>query len=442
MQDDKVQIERITPEDAPLTRPRYPRPLGDQETYGPSYNAGYGYGYGTQDEGEFNLRELWRKVRKRKWLVISVTVIATTAVALEMDRIKSTYQASAMIEIGKERPANLKSGAVVIQGSDDADTIKTRILEAKSLPVLEDVVKNLKLDQDSAFKDNSEKESFLHAVKGLVSRSHPPAPAPAAIADPALLPVPVTNGAPARDNSRLEPFALMIQGALAVDQVPNTRAIRISYTHTNPEETAIVANGVAQSLIDLSFKSDTEQFTSTSEWLKTSTRELLAKVEQAEQALANYTREHNIFSADTKGGDTLTTEKLGRLHDQATRAQTDRILKESLYQEVKAGRVAQLPEAFVDSRLTALQAKLGELQTREAELSVRYGPKNPRLAEVREEIVSIQQQIDSGRTSLESKLKADYDRAVRDEQALNAALNQAKSDAVKQNQDAIQFGVL
>src|SRR5215831_21025660 len=95
MQDDKVQIERIMPEDAPLTRPRYPRPIGDQETYGP----GYGYGCGTPDEGEFNLRELWRKVRKRKWLVISVTVIATTAVALEMYRTKSTYQASAMIEI-------------------------------------------------------------------------------------------------------------------------------------------------------------------------------------------------------------------------------------------------------------------------------------------------------------------------------------------------------
>ncbi|HWX42745.1 MAG TPA: polysaccharide biosynthesis tyrosine autokinase, partial [Blastocatellia bacterium] len=184
------------------------------------------------------------------------------------------------------------------------------------------------------------------------------------------------------------------------------------------------------------------QFTNTSEWLKTSTRELLAKVEQAEQALANYTREHNIFSADTKGGDTLTTEKLARLHDQATRAQTDRILKESLYQEVKAGRVAQLPEAFVDSRISALQAKLGELQTREAEMSVRYGPKNPRLAEVREQITSIQQQIDSGRTALESKLKADYDRSVREEQALNAALAQAKSEAVKQNQDAIQFGVL
>jgi succinoglycan biosynthesis transport protein ExoP len=440
MPDDKVQIERIPPGDAPLTRPRYPRPLGDQETY--SYGPGYGpgYGYGRADEGEFNLRELWRKVRKRKWLVISIVVIATTAVALEMYRTKSTYQASAMIEIGKERPANLKSGAVVIQNSDDADTIKTRILEAKSLPVLEDVVRNLKLDQDSAFKDNAEKESLVHAVKGLISRSNKPDPAPAA--DPALLPVPATNGDPSKDDARLEPYALMVQGGLAVDQVPNTRAIRISYTHTNPEEAATVANGVAKSMIDLSFKSDTEQFTNTSEWLKTSTRELLAKVEQAEQALANYTREHNIFSADTKGGDTLTTEKLARLHDQATRAQTDRILKESLYQEVKAGRVAQLPEAFIDSRLSALQAKLGELQTREAELSVRYGPKNPHLAEVREQITSIQQQLDSGRTSLESKLKADYDRAVRDEQALNAALAQAKGEAVKQNQDAIQFGVL
>jgi polysaccharide biosynthesis transport protein len=436
MPDDRVQIERIPPEDAPLTHPRYPRPLGDQESYGPGY--GYPNGRGEEEEG-VHLREIWRKVRKRKWLVVSITVIVTTIIALEMYRTKSTYQASTLVEIAKEQPAiSGKNGGVVIQSADDSDTIKTKILMVKSLPVLENTVKTLKLDQDAKFRENNQKESFLQALKGLVGRakgSGENAPAVSA-ADGSQ----VEEAAGSPDADKLEPFASKIDRDLMVDLVRDTRAIKISYTHTNPEVAAAVANGVAKSFMDLSFNTQTQQFTNTSDWLKTSTRELLANVEKAEQDLANYTREHGIFS--TEGKETLTTDKLTRLHDQATRAQTDRILKESLYQEVKAGRGAQLPEAFADTRIAALQSKQGELQTQMSQLTVRYGPKNPRVEEVKQQIASLQEQIDSGHKALEEKLKGEYDRAVRDEQALNAALAQAKVEAVKQNQDAIEYNVL
>src|SRR5262249_24376967 len=368
---------------------------------------------------------------------ISVTVIATTIISMEMYRTRSTYQASTLIEIGKEQPGiSGKNGGIVIQSADDSDAIKTKILMVKSLPVLEDTVKNLKLDQDPNFRDSAQKESFGQAMKRLVGKAAGKDDKAAAKETDDTL-VEETSG-PGAD--KLEPFAAKIDKDLTVDLVRETRAIKISFTHTNPGVAADVANGVAKSFIDLNFQTQTQQFTNTSEWLKTSTRELLARVEKAEQDLANYTREHGIFS--TEGKETLTTDKLSRLHDQATRAQTDRILMESRYQEVKAGRSAQLPEAFADSRIAALPAKQGELQTQLSQLTVRFGPKNPRVEEVKQQIHSLQEQIDAGHKALEDKLKGEYERAVRDEQALNSALAQAKTEAVKQNQDAIEYNVL
>jgi capsular exopolysaccharide synthesis family protein len=54
----------------------------------------------------------------------------------------------------------------------------------------------------------------------------------------------------------------------------------------------------------------------------------------------------------------------------------------------------------------------------------------------------LQEQIDASRSQLEARLKADYDRAIRDEALLNSAMERTKSEAVRENQDSIQYGIL
>ncbi len=72
MADDKAELERIVPADeASLARPGYPRQAGYPES------SGYGYGYGEEEDG-LRLSDLWRTVRKRKWLIITITFIVTT----------------------------------------------------------------------------------------------------------------------------------------------------------------------------------------------------------------------------------------------------------------------------------------------------------------------------------------------------------------------------
>ena len=117
-------------------------------------------------------------------------------------------------------------------------------------------------------------------------------------------------------------------------------------THTDPKIAAEVTNAVANTFLDRNFENKTEKFRGAAKWLDESTRKLKSKVEEADQALTNYTREHGIFATDKDG--TLTTAKLSSLHAQVLRAQTDRMLKQSLYAEVKEGRVEKLPEAYAD----------------------------------------------------------------------------------------------
>jgi len=446
MPDEKSELEKIPPHTIEIAA---------RETSGvrPHYPNSYGYGYGTgQDDQKIHLRELWRTVRKRKWLIATITVIITTLVTIDMYRTKNSFQASALIEIGKDMTTLGRPGSIY---GDDYDpfymvNIKTKMLMVKSHSLLEAVVTENHLDANPKFFRAGGKKSLWQAVKTIggkvgIKDNEPPeghtteteiaAASAGGLEDP-----------DEEKKKRIEGCIGMLEGGLGVEPVKETRALRISFTHTDPKIAAEVTNAVANTFLDRNFENKTEKFRGAAKWLDESTRKLKAKVEEADQALKNYERDHGIFATDKDG--TLTTAKLSSLHAQVLRAQTDRMLKQSLYSEVKEGRVEKLPEAYADllfktaPKVVDLQKQLSELQTSLAELSVKFGPENLRVVEAQEKITAIKRQIAESGKSLEEKLKNEYERAVREEDMLTKALTQAKGEAIRQNQDAIQYNLL
>ena len=435
-------LEDLARESAGL-RPYYPN------------GAGYGYGYGYPPaEHRIHVRELWRTVRKRKWLIISIVLVVTTLAAIEVYRTKNSYQATTMVEIGKDSAMLGRPGSIF---GDDYDpfymvNIKTKMLMVKSHSLLGNVVSAHGLDQNPRFYQSGGKKSIIEGIKVIGSRfglgkkqeSEDEAREPESST--------ATN---ALDNDRtqtpegkkqIELCIALLDLGLTVEPVKETRALKISFTHTDPEIAADVTNWVGDEFLARNFETKTEKFTGAAKWLDDSTRRMMARVEEAEQKLAEYTRDHGIFLTDKEG--TLTTVKLSSLHDQVLRAESERLLKQSLYEEVKQGNVTKIPEAYADllfktsPKVVELQKQLGDLQTRAAELSVKYGPANPRVVEVQEKIGAIREQIDDSSRSLEAKLKTEYERSVRDENMLKAALAEAKQEANAQNQANIQYNIL
>jgi succinoglycan biosynthesis transport protein ExoP len=440
MADERLELEKITPpEEAPLVRPGYPR-LG-----GYSDGPGYGYGYGEDDERAY-VRRMWRAIKKRKLVIAVIAVIVTSVVTLEVFRTKSIYQASTTIEIGKDN-RTVRAGDILLQ-TDESDesyfiatAMKTKIRLLQSRPVLEDVVINLKLDQNPKLMDVSSKKSVWEAVRTVWSKFKPQGTATPTVAAETPVAGPDQPGMRSRDESaRLAPYVDVLAANLSGDPLPDTRMLVISFTHTDPALAADIVDNVAQVFMQRSFESKTDKYTKASDWLDRSTRELKARVEEAELKLSNYSRDHNLYTTD--GKESLATGKLSQLHDLATRAETDRMLRQSLYEEVRAGRSAQLPEAFADPKTGELQKRLGELKVSYAQLAATYGEKNPKLVDVKTQIAAIEQQVTESRSGLELKLKADYERSVRDEASMKAALERAKAEASQQNQAFIEYNIL
>ncbi len=404
--------------------------------------------HGMQSGGP-DYEEILRRLRKHIWLILGITLSITSIVAIEAYRNKSVYRATTTLEILSENRTLFRSGDVVIQ-SDDMDygygtqlAIKSNIRVLNSRPLLEDVVVAQKLDLNARFFDVTERKSIWEAVRTIVGRvgqsqrmtkSSPPPSSPTAFSFETQV------ARSPQETERLSPYVDLLQNQLFAEPVEDSRMMTISIEHTDPQLAASIANTMAKIFIEHSYRNKTRKYSNTSAWLVARTRELQAKVQEAEANLADYTSANNIFSSDNS--ENLTIEKLSKVHGQVLQAETDRLLKQSLYEEVKRGRVDQLPEAFADARTAALKARLGELQIQSAQYAGRIGPDNPRVIDLKKQIAALEKQISESQSTLEEKLKADYERALRDETALREAFNRARADAVQQNQAAIKFSIL
>jgi capsular exopolysaccharide synthesis family protein len=435
MAEDKNKIDKLNDE-AMLIRPSGAPAINSLDQL--SYNY-----YNPSGGGEsFNIREIWRKIRKRKWLVIVIALIATTIVTIESFRTKSIYQATAKVAINKEN-TSLKMGDLVFQ-TDDTDRIKTELLLLQTYPLLEDVVVRLRLDQNPKFLDVGGRRTVVDAVKTIFSRASQPVnkekEEASTLLDTLLIEQGVEVSRTQTESERLAPYVATLKNYLSVGQIPETRAIEIRFSHTDPVVASSVSNGVARVFIENSFRNKTDKFNTSANWLDRTTRGLLARVQQAEQALANYSSSNNFFTTDEK--DSLTVAKLADIYGKSIKAESDRILKQSVYDEVKQGRVSQLPESFSDGRTAAYQTELSKLLLKEAELNARFGPENPKVIEIQKQKDELQTLLTGSTKNLEDKLKADYERAAREETLIKESLEKAKVEAIQQNQAAIQFNIL
>lgn len=398
----------------------------------------YSYEKQKEEEGAINLREVWRRIKRRKWLIVFIVSIATLMTAVEIARQKNIYQATATIEIGKNNQIMLKTADLVIENGNAE--IETSLFLLTSYPLLEDVVATLNLDKNPEFLDTSQKRSFWDVIKNKLDQTSDEKKADENQGSIDQIGDFDFQKRTTEEAKRLAPYVNILHDGLTAKQLRESKLVKISFTHTNPEIAALVVNGIATIFRERSYLRKTDKYSNTSSWLSRSTRELETQMQKAEQELANYTRANGIFS--TEGKEDLTTTKLAHLYDQTMRAETDRLIKQSLFEEVRQGHVAQLPEAFSNQATSDLQKKLSELTVAAAQLNAKFGADNPRVQEVKDQMVALQDEIAKTRTQLAEKLRADYERAQRDESSLKAALGRAKAEAVQQNQTAIQFNIL
>jgi polysaccharide biosynthesis transport protein len=368
-----------------------------------------------------------RVLVKRKWTVLACLFTIFSVVAIASLKMNPVYEASGSIAINKPDSSlgNFNNSPTFNLDYYDPTEIETEVKILQSDLLALQVVKDLGLDRRPEFGGKA-------------------AP-PSASLD--LAPDPL-QADPSRTSALLSNF----RGNLKVALAPNTKIIEVHFRSANKDLAANVVNKLMEDYTENNFKSRFDSTMQAEDWLSKQLVDLQMKVENSQEKLVRYQKEHEILGIDEKQN--ITTAKLDELNKALTAAESERMNKESVYRLVESGDADTVASAAssLDAGGTGGQsasALLEGLRTREAdtriqvaELSTQFGPSYPKVAQLNGQLKEIDAQIVSETRKVAGKIRGQYLAALQRENLLHDALEKQKQEENKLNESAIDYSIL
>jgi len=437
----------------------------------PRLNTSTTYSYDRREDGPrtSHILDYWRIIRKHLWLIIGVSVLIPSLVAIYLVRKPDIYESQARIQVDLENANPLlggmsKNSSVILNGeSNDPAYFNTQLQILTGPGLLRKVAKNLDLEHNQDFlRDypvrNRSMWSNLRRMLGLTSKTDSKA------TNSDVLPITTSNpSATIQDQAeaeRLSDYVEDLQESLRVEPVKETRLtvretrlIDISYRHTDPHLAAKIVNTVAQIFVDQNYENRTETSGTTGTYLLKRIAELQSTIRGKEEELINYAKSHQILSLDANQNTVV--ERLEGLNKQLLEAENQRKLAEAAYRaSLQPGAAEALAEGGMAEREvpsatrvnTEAEIKLADLRQKRAELLVENTEKWPEVKEVEKQIASLEKQVSDTRSRaskvVTTNLATRYRQTLAAEESLRQAYDKQRSETLTQNEAAVNYRII
>src|SRR6266550_7825782 len=320
-------------------------------------------------EGEAHLRDYWRSVRRHLWLLLGITALVTTLVAVFMARKPDIYEARVRVQVDEDTNPALgafKGSPVIVNNTyEDPTYLNTQIQILSSASLLSRVVKSLDLEHNQGFlrapgQNRTTWQSMLKMV-GITRYT----PEPQKPATPDLLTfAPASGPKTTADNlaevNRLAPHVESLQQLLEVQQVKDTRLIEIHFVHPDPQVAAKVVNTIAEVFVLTNLEKKTETNATTGDFLQKHIAELQSEIRTGEEKLINYAKNNQILSLDASQNTVI--DRLTGLNKQLLEAENNRKAAEADYRGALAPGAALALAERDTNQVPGISEKLAGLK--------------------------------------------------------------------------------
>ena len=346
----------------------------------------------------------WHAVLRRRWTIINLVIISVVIATIVSLRLTPVYQATAYVEVESETPqiAGLNDIYQSLPSGEEYLRTQAKILQTDSLAWR--TIEQLQLSRTPEYTRIIEKE----------------------------------RGRPGPDRTKMA-MVRRFQQPLTVSVVPISRMLQVSYDSPDPTQAADIVNALVHNYVEYNFQQQYDATRQASGRMEQQLDELKARVEASQRALVDYQRQHSIVDVNDK--QSVVEQRLGELSSQLTAAQSDRIQKESLYNQVRTNpeKVASLAQ---NELLGKLEERLAELKRQYTEAVTQYGPAFPKVLVINKQVQDYQSQITAERNRAVERVRADYGAAASRERLLAAAVESQKRDLGEFNRLLVEQNLL
>jgi capsular exopolysaccharide synthesis family protein len=408
------------------------------------------------DEERTHLRDYWKAVRKRLWLVFGLALLTAVVTTVMMLRRHNVYEAVARVQVDLETasPAlgSSKNSSVLVSNQiNDPAYFNTQLQILAGPGLLRRAVKSLNLEHNSTFIAKVKYRPLwknLERFVGLSGSALPETAGPPAN----KIPVAAASGNEQLEEAeRLAPYVDTLQRDLKIEPVKEsrlptkeTRLIEISYTSGDPQLAARIVNAVADAFAAANLEKKTKTGSTSGDFLSKRIAELQSQIRSGEEKLIAYGRSNQILSLDPTQNTVV--DRLTGLNKQLLEAENDRKLSEAAYHAAQAPGAASALAQEKAKNIDDAEQKLTELQQKRAQLLVDNTEEWPEVKEVDQQIATLQRKIDEMKTRAVSvvvtNLKTRYEQSLTRENALRASFSQQRTETLTQNEAAINYHII
>ncbi len=359
--------------------------------------------------GELNLRDYWRVVHAWRAVIFACAAIGAAAAGVASYLTAPVYRSTVTLQIDREQPHTARLEDTLVQPLEQPDYIETQYKILKSRTLAKAVMLRLELAARPEYRRRWLRRELDPPQRG-------------ADLNPAVV--------------------ARVLDAVTVSPGKGTRLVDVSFDSVDPKLAARAANTLAEIYIEQNLASKWDATQRASAWLTRQLAELKARLERSESELVSYATRHQIIFVEQQKS--ITTEKLKQLEEELTRAEAQRISRQSAYLLARDAleRGAPAPGYLTSDTLRELDLKAAEARRERAELLVTFAPGYPKVQRVDSRLAELERALAGERARLLRGVREEWQAAVERERLLRESVERQTRAVNLLGDDIIQYNLL
>ena len=345
-----------------------------------------------QRSDELNLRELWRALLRRKFVLLTTMLVITGATYAFISQETPLYTGQVLIQIQTRDAQVIQVPGVMEELIADPATIQSEIQFLTSPAYLRRMVEQLNLMEDPEFNGALREDADQPSVFELLNPMR---------YVPESWRSSVTGGqqtaAPAVD-----PAARQLTGVvgtfgsrLLIEQIGGSYVIALSFMAEDPVKAAMIANAMADEYLVSQVEAKFGAAERATDWLSKRIQELRGEVLEAEAKIIEYRSRNNLVNTDNNNPVTL---QFFQLNSQLALAQAERAGAEARLGQARAmldteNGVAAAALVLNSVVMADLRSQELQLTRRISELSSEMGERHPLMVTTQGELENVREKM-------------------------------------------------
>lgn len=376
------------------------------------------------ENDEFDLRELWSVIVKRRWTIFLFTLMVLIAVLAATYLMTPLYRAGMTLQIDREdiKVVKIEEVAPIEATGPALDYYQTQYELLKSRNLAQRVIDQLDLaNRQPEISRLAQAKRWLAdwLPQGWRAKKEPQSEA-----------------------ARKEAFITAFLEDLTVAPVRNSRLVKLYYESPEPELAATILNALAKAYIDLSLARRFDASSYARDFLQERLQQVKAKLEDSEREMVEFASQQGIVNVSGDETQNIVTQKLAAINTALAAVEKQRTSAEAAYRQMLGTRGHGLNQVLDSKIIQTLKESKAKLEAQYQENLSLYKPAYPAMVRLRDQIAQLDRQINQEVANIRGAITATFEAAKTEETLLRANLNQLKRDVLELQGRSIQLNIL